>query len=161
MRLSNIILLHKPSPGVSHSAVEVEHRKRLWWTSYCLDRITSIEMDKPSGFSDETRIDYPTSEFLSIEDRNEFSEPEYLTAQVRLTVIKVDIVTTVSRLKTNDPADVQRIFQSKLESLESWKTGLSPHMIFDFEHGIPQEMIHLNAMRSLASLYLRFNQVSR
>lgn len=161
MRLADIISLHKPSPLVSYSAVEVEHRKRVWWTSYCLDKIISTEMDKSPDLTHDPMLSYPTIGFLSTEERKEFSEPEYLTAQVRLTFIKMDIVTTVLRLKLDDPADVQSTLQTKLKKLESWRMGLPPHMIFDLEHGIPQEVVQLNAMRSLVSLYLRFNQVSK
>lgn len=159
-RMSNLLMLHKPLSVQGSFVVDREHRKRVWWTSYCLDRMTSTEMGLSPAFQfDDVELDYPTDEILSPEDSMEFYEVDYLTARIQITFIKADIDTSVPRLRKDNTADVETMLGPILLKLESWKTGLPGHMSFDVQNGMPENMKQMASMRSLASLYLRYNQV--
>lgn len=44
--------------------------------------------------------------------------------------------------------------------LRAWREGLDAEMTFEFNDGIPDDMIALPLARVLSSLYLRYRQVS-
>lgn len=145
-------------PTVSNT--EREHWKRVWWTSYCLDRMTSSDSGLESAFhGDSPELDHPDDSLLLPEEMQEFSAGQYLTAQSKLCLIKRRIDGASCRLRSDDSRDPQEILEPTLDLLEHWRSELPPDMSFTFEDGIPLAMAELPAMRSLASLYLRYHQV--
>ncbi len=158
IRLSNFLGLSKPSPHLT-SNTDTEHRKRVWWTSYCLDRMTSSDSGLESAFhSDSPELEYPDDCQLSHEELQEFSAADYLTAQSKLCSIRRRVDETVSRLRTDDARDPQQILEPSLELLNLWRSGLPMDMSFTFDNGLPQAITELAAMRPLAPLYLRYHQ---
>jgi proline utilization trans-activator len=160
MRIASLLALDKPAPD-SLSNVEREHRKRVWWTSYCMEISTSSELGvTPSVSSDAVSVKYPGNDMLSEEETKQFHGAEYLTAQVRLCFIKSSIVDTVSNMNCDGLGDIGKTLKPSIELLRNWKASLPPHMSFTLDDGVPEIMRGLPTMRSLASLYLRHNQVS-
>ena len=159
IRISNLLGLCKPAPETV-SSIEREHWKRIWWTSYCLDRMTSSDSGLESAYhGDSPELDHPNDISLLPEEMQEFSAAQYLTAQSKLCLVKRRIDWTASRLRSDDSRDFQEILEPSMELLEQWRSELPPDMSFTFEDGIPLAMAELPAMRSLASLYLRYHQV--
>ena len=157
--MSNILKLHKPA---SHplSALDIEHRKRIWWTTYCIDRMTSTEMGLPPAFSvHQVEQKYPDDSRLSESDAGEFHDAVTLTTQVQLAFIHADICENMQSIRKDNTNNFGNLTRPILQRLEAVRAGLPPHMSFDVEDGMPLAMKQM-ADRSLASLYQRLNQVA-
>lgn len=158
-RLSNMLRLHKPSPPASLSPVEAEHRKRVWWTTYCIDRMTSTEMGLPPIFHPEqVELEYPDGTSLSPEDTQEFSCPHMFATQIQLAFIHADICGIMKRLGRDDTANDMKLTSPIIQRLELLRSKLPPHLSFDLEFGMPSVMQETNH-RSLPSMYQRYFQV--
>lgn len=154
-----MIGLDKPA-GPEFSAVEREHRKRLWWTSYCFDKNTSSEMGwKPAYVLPDHQLGYPSKDGLSEEELVEFHDPGFLTAQVKLTDLKLSITETAYRLKAGGPVGTHEI-RHCLNVLQNWKSGLAPNVGINLTCGIPSELAKVPTVRTSASLILKYDHVS-
>jgi proline utilization trans-activator len=159
MRLSNMIGLDKPA-GPEFSAVEREHRKRLWWTSYCFDKNTSSEMGwKPAYVLPDHQLGYPSNDGLSEGELLEFHDPGFLTAQVKLTELKLSITETAYRLKAGGSVGTHEIRQC-LNVLQNWMSELAPNVAINLTFGIPSELAKVRTVRTSASLVLKYDHVS-
>jgi proline utilization trans-activator len=151
--------LDKSTPA-SFSSLDREHRKRVWWTSYCLDKTTSTEMGWQPAFTGVgIDLEYPSNNDLSPEELEEFHAPEYLTAQAKLSHLKAAIIETVCRLRSDSLGKGQEISHS-VEILQKWKSELPLHMSLDFDNRISEAMSKLPTVRTTVSLHLKYNQVS-
>jgi proline utilization trans-activator len=160
-RLCNMLQLHQASASLQSSPVEREHRKRVWWSTFCLDRMMSTQLGLlPSLHVDQADLDYPTQAGLSVDDAEEFADPDYLTARVQLTIIQANNSKTVFHVGDDDAHDIETILRPMLRRLGAWKAGLPTHMALEMEDGVAKPTRSLACMRSLANLYLRFNQVN-
>ncbi|KAL4778826.1 fungal-specific transcription factor domain-containing protein [Aspergillus varians] len=157
IRMSNILKLHKPStPPLP--ALEVEHRKRVWWTTYCIDRMTSTELGLPPAFQvHQVEQSYPDDSMLLPADREEFHDAETLTTQVELAFIHGDICENLRSIRKDNTTNVGDLTRPILHRLEEVRARLPQHMSFDVENGMPPAMKQM-ADRSLASLYQRYHQ---
>ncbi|KAH8434480.1 fungal specific transcription factor domain-containing protein [Aspergillus melleus] len=157
LRLAELLGLSKPQTHLS--PLEQEHRKRIWWTTICMDVMTCIELSlTPSHASHEDGINLPDSSHLSAADAEQFSDPQYLTAQIKLCRIKFRIIRTVSELRFGDTAEAQALIEPCLQVLNNWRLELSPTLKFTEEGGFSDETLAFTPMRTVASLMLRFNQ---
>jgi proline utilization trans-activator len=65
-----------------------EHRKRVWWTLYTLDRLCSSNLGYPLLISDAViDVELPTNEGLVPAELEEFTDPSHLVANVKLAKI--------------------------------------------------------------------------
>ncbi|KAJ5101590.1 hypothetical protein NUU61_003812 [Penicillium alfredii] len=155
-RMANILKLHKPSPS-SVPALEAEHRKRVWWTTYCIDRMTSTEMGLPPALQvHQIEQSYPDDSMLLPADRGEFYDAETHATQVQLAFIHADICENMKSIR-KDNTNVGDLTRPILQRLEEVRARLPPHMSFNVENGMPPAMKQM-ADRSLASLYQRYHQ---
>lgn len=106
-------------------------------------------------------LEYPTQKGLTPDDLEEFSDPDFLTARVQLTIIQSDAANDVCHLGQDDAKDIDAILRPVLRRLDTWKADLPEHMALGIEDRLPELIGQLPLMRSLANLYLRFNQVRR
>lgn len=144
------------------SPLEQEHRKRVWWTTICMDVTTCIELSlEPACVFKEDSIGFPDSSQLSMEDAEEFSDPQYLTAQVKLCRIKYQIIKTVSELRFGNAVEAQALIGPCLQALNRWSLEFSPRLEFTEQGGFLDNTLAFSPMRTVASLLLRYNQVRR
>ncbi|KAL4935294.1 hypothetical protein BDV06DRAFT_132139 [Aspergillus oleicola] len=157
VRMANVLKLHKlASPSLP--ALEVEHRKRVWWTTYCIDRMTSTELGLPPAFqTNQVEQTYPDDSLLSSTDAREFYDAETLTTQVQLGFIHADICENIRSIRKDNTTGVGDLTRPILLRLDEVRARLPPHMSFDVENGMPPAMNQM-ADRSLASLYQRYHQ---
>lgn len=156
MRLSMMLGLHRRIPEHSPlSASERQHRIRVWWTVYCLDRMMSSKVGHPAMMQD-TDIDaeLPSFDGLSQEDKADFWDPAYLLAQISLARIVGSVLGNIYHIPHPDRSNkfvqgVQTIFCS----LRDFRNGLPPLLRLD------PNTSPMYANRSVASLHLHFNQV--
>lgn len=161
-RTCSLLRLQKPAPDSLYPPSEKEHRKRVCWTSYCLDKMTSSEMGLlPSFQSTQIEIEYPTDDSLSFEESENFFEADFFRARIQVTMMKAeaDIFIDSWQSTRDDILEIERRAGPILAKLESLTRNLPGYMLFNRELGLPDEMVRLPTMRSLASLYLRCNQV--
>ncbi len=158
VRMSNILKLHKPCSSPLPPA-EVEHRKRVWWTTYCIDRMTSTEMGLPPAFQvHQVEQAYPDDSMLSPEDTKEFYDAETLTTQVQLAFIHADICENMRSIRKDNTTNVGDLTRSILQRLEDVRARLPPHASFNVDNGMPPAMKQMPD-RCLASVYQRYHQV--
>ncbi|KAI0161791.1 hypothetical protein GGR52DRAFT_586018 [Hypoxylon sp. FL1284] len=158
-RMCNMLQLHKASSSLDCSPVEREHRKRVWWSTFCMDRMASSQMGLlPALQIDQVDLKYPTQAGLTPEELEEFSDPDFLTARIQLTIIQSNAVSDVCHLGQDDSKDTETVFRPMLRRLDAWKAGLPAHMALEIGDGLPKLRGQLPFVRSLANLYIRFNQ---
>ncbi|KAF5008355.1 hypothetical protein FDECE_5398 [Fusarium decemcellulare] len=160
-RTCNLLRLDQPSPQTIYSNPEQEHRKRVCWTSYCLDKMTSSELGLiPSFQPGQIKVEYPGDDLLGPQDVGQFHEADFLRARIQITLMKAeaDVFINLWQSIRDDIPDVERRAKPILNKLESWLRELPAHMSFDCESGMPEVMTQLPTMRSLASSYLRCYQ---
>lgn len=113
----------------------------------------------PTLQADQADLEYPTQAGLASDDLEEFSDPDYLTARVQLTIIQSDAANDVCDLSQNDSKDIESIIRPVLRRLDAWKADLPAHMALGIEDGLPGFKGQMPLIRSFANLHLRFNQV--
>lgn len=160
-RLCNMLQLHRQSSSRDCSPLEREHRKRIWWSTYSLDRMTSTSTGfLPTLHFEQTDLDYPSNVGLSTGDAQEFADPDYLTARIQLTIIEANNSASIATFRDVDKHDIETAIHPLLISLNTWKSALPAHMAMDMADGIFQSTKSLQRARSLANFHLRWNQVS-
>ncbi|CAO2648168.1 Nn.00g090900.m01.CDS01 [Neocucurbitaria sp. VM-36] len=159
--LAKLLLLDKPTSSTlePEERVQDEHRKRIWWTCYCMDRMVSTELGiPPMEAAVSNGLQYPDSGHLLPHERDEFFEPYLLTAQVELSIIKSKVVDVVTNdLRLTDDADPTDALNPCAFLIQSWRNSLPESLSFPFDHGIQSTMLELPFHRVLASLYLRYH----
>ncbi|CAK7216191.1 hypothetical protein SBRCBS47491_002738 [Sporothrix bragantina] len=168
-RMCNMLQLHETSSSMDCSPVERENCKRVWWSTFCIDRMASTQMGVlPTLQIDQGDLSYPTNEGLSGEEINEFSDPDYLTARIQLTIIQADAANGIGQSDGEDASDndgdsykrsIDTLLRSRLRRLQDWKAALPAHMAVDFHESIEEMKNNMALLRSLANLHLRYNQV--
>ncbi|KAL1628861.1 hypothetical protein SLS54_001550 [Diplodia seriata] len=155
LRLSLTLGLHRNlTYDKSISAVEIENRRRVWWTVYTFDRMCSSKLGHPVMIRDED-IDtpLPSTDGLSPAEREEFLDAEQLIATVKLSRITGNILNLIysipgAQQEINFVRNVHKI----LNSLKEWDATLPASLRLDPTVSPPYKT------RSIASLRLHFNQ---
>jgi hypothetical protein len=135
---------------------EREHRIRVWWTVYNMDRVCSSKVGLPIMLRDEdVDVPLPSMDNLTDEEKEDFHDPSHIIAQYKLSKITGDILNEIycipkpGRAKTF-PFSAHKI----LTSLQSWQETLPYILKFN------QRTIPMYSSRSVASLHLNYSQVS-
>ncbi|KAH6991377.1 hypothetical protein BKA56DRAFT_474340 [Ilyonectria sp. MPI-CAGE-AT-0026] len=150
IRIAHCLGLDRPAPA-SLPNLEREHRKRVWWTAFCVDRAISTELGlRPAYVGVGEGLDYPDSSGLTAEEKEEFYDPELLTAQIKLCGIKCAVVDTVSQLKSKDIAGPYEILGQCLQRLDRCGREM-PDKVFSGCDSIPESRI-------CSSIALRYHQ---
>lgn len=150
LRVSMSLGLHHNLPQTTKiSAVQRQHRVRLWWTVYICDRMWGSKLGQPLAVrDDDITVDLPSMEGLTQEEGAEFFQLEYLLARISLAKITGDLIRTIYT-RGKSPPFVQSVRQI-LRDLNSWMATL-PDSIRLNQNGRSTE-------RHLLSLHLSFNQ---
>ncbi|KAF9872883.1 hypothetical protein CkaCkLH20_09746 [Colletotrichum karsti] len=163
--LAKLLQLQKPSTDSNHGAggnsiqLMNEHRKRLWWTSYCMDRMISTELGvAPALSSVPDGIQLPNSNGLTVDELEELSDPNLLTATTQLCEIKRFVVITAAKYGDVDEEKRLEMIRPCIEMLQEWRGNLPSSMTFTFEENLPTRLMENQFGRILASIYLRYHQ---
>ncbi|KAK1702984.1 hypothetical protein BDP67DRAFT_550042 [Colletotrichum lupini] len=136
-----------------------EHRKRLWWTSYCMDRMISTELGVAAAVACVPEgMQLPSSAGLDAEDLEEFSDPGLLTMQTQLCEIKRNVVRTAAQHVDVDDERRLEIIKPCLDTLQEWRSSLPQQVAFTFEESLPTRLMEAPHGRILASTYMRYHQ---
>lgn len=153
MRLGMTIGLHQNIREADLPDIAArQHRIRLWWTIYTIDRILGAKFGYPIFIRDsDIDVDFPSDKDLTNTQREDFISAEYMLASIGLARIAGDIIMNLySRKKLVDTFSqrVHRIFRN----LRAWFESLPGSMQLK-SHGQNQ------VARHIVSLHLSFNQV--
>ena len=161
-RLAAILRLSNPRQ-TSIEAADSEHRKRVWWTTVCMELMTCTELSlRPAFGLDETHLGFLDNTQLSTQDREDFSEPQYLTAQVKLCRIKYRVLEAVSELRSGSREEAYGLINPCLQSLKNWREEFQSLSLDFCEAGrFSTSTLGDRSIRTIASLILRYNQVRR
>ena len=128
-----------------------EHRKRIWWTAYTLDRIWACMLGKPVTIRDEDiSIDLPFAARDSLAE--DFQDTDYLCASLRIANLGAKIAASIYTRRTHSSSFPERV-QQALRELGSWLQDL-PEPLRTTIDELPS-----NAALPTVTLYLYFNQV--
>lgn len=134
--------------------VERQHRVRIWWTIYIFDRTWGSKMGLPSQISDEDiHLDMPSDISPRELHEEQFSDTEYLTANIKLARIVGETIARLYSRRKYKETFMQRV-QKLLKSLKNWVETLPEHLRLN-----PDDP-EMNK-KHIISLHLSFNQVLR
>lgn len=136
------------------SGAEVENRRRVWWTVYIFDILISSRLGHPminDGYID---APFPSHDTLPDADKDDFSDPMQLTANIRLCRITGSILSLIyGGPSQSDAGDFIRNVHTILNQLKELEAELPIELKLDHAR------FPAYASRSVASLRLLFNQV--
>ncbi|KUJ16071.1 uncharacterized protein LY89DRAFT_102668 [Mollisia scopiformis] len=132
--------LHRRTPAKRYPLLNVEMRKRIFWTCYCLDRQISIILGRPFAISDrDIDVELPLEVDESVQDVSVFeaallaakSSPEDQAPAVstslscfihvcRLRRIESEIQQTIYRVDNSSPTS-EDVVESFIQKLEDWR----------------------------------------
>ncbi|KAI8263210.1 putative transcriptional regulatory protein [Colletotrichum sp. SAR11_239] len=134
--------------------VEIENRRRVWWTVYTFDRLCSAKLGHPVMIKDED-IDapFPSSDGLSAEEQEEFVDAGQLIANIRLARITGLLLDHTYKIHSPHEKTFVSNVHRILTSLKEWDATLPPELALDHSR-TPSY-----STRAVASLRLHFNQL--
>ncbi|KAI1486760.1 fungal-specific transcription factor domain-containing protein [Biscogniauxia mediterranea] len=154
VRVGIIMGMHQDMPEVNFpDRAAREHRARLWWTTYVLDRMWASKMGHPVSIQDEDiAADLPSCAGLSDVDSSDFLDADYVNASIKLAQISRDIIASIYNRKAAHIAFSRRV-QKALSDLRGWVSALPKHL--QIETGDTARPL----LRRVQWLHLSFNQL--
>lgn len=130
-----------------------EHRIRLWWAAYILDRTCTSKIGLPvSVADDDIQVNLPSDDEAGSLDPDDFADIAYELSSIKLSRISaVSTEQIYSRREYRNPFS-QRV-QTVLKAFNKWMDELPSRFHFKADSlSSPQE-------NQVIHLHLRFNQV--
>ncbi|KAH8660405.1 fungal-specific transcription factor domain-containing protein [Xylariales sp. PMI_506] len=129
MRLCIIMGLHVNVPEYHLSdRVAREHRNRLFWTAYELDRLEASKLSRTVGIhDDDIEVDLPSDTELPVDRLDDFFGADSQIARLKLAKITGKITKSLYARKPQQEPFLQRV-QSVLKDLQEWIQGLPEHL---------------------------------
>lgn len=159
MRLGNLLKISDLPTTDPIDFVENEHKRRVWWTAICMDLMTCTELSlAPAYRFEEIPLTLPDDRQLVI-GADEFNDALYLTAQVNLCRLKHRIIETALQFRAGNASDAYTLIRPCFELLRAWKNDFSPILEFTENVEFTHATLALPAMRTVASMMMRSNQV--
>jgi proline utilization trans-activator len=152
LRSSTVLGLHRRTPeSCALSALEQEHRRRLWWTVYIFDRSTCSKLGLPITIQD-SDVDVAMPSVIGVSPAEQTclgSSTDHLIAHINLAQITGHIMNDIQVPPSKVSSDrfVQNV-RSVLSKLRKWDSHVPARLRWDPAGGVP---------RPVASLQLHFN----
>jgi proline utilization trans-activator len=140
------------------SRSELEHRRRLWWTLYVVDRYCCAKMGFPLSISDESittelPADLPAKDSFQNDPDNvdEFPDADYLVSFIKISQISSSIVTNLYHNKQQ--ADLIPVMLELLSEIDAWRHNLPDSLKVNYQKkGI------LDTTRTIVSIHSKYFQ---
>lgn len=132
-----------------------EHRNRVWWTAYTLDRSWACLIGKPVSIQDEDiDVKLPsTASWPSAATTEDFADTESLIASLRLANLSAKITASIYSRRQHRSSLSCRV-QQALRDLGTWLQELPGPLRTAIDQATS------NAPMPIITLFLYFNQVS-
>lgn len=138
--------------GMYSNPLAREHRTRLWWTAYTLDRTCCSKLGHPASIADEDiLVDYPSGDH--VDASTDFEDAAYVVKSLELAGLSQQTRQQLYSRRKHHVPFAQRV-QTTLKDITKWMETLSPHLQVETVGGSTRP-------NSIVYLHLRFNQVSR
>ncbi|KAF2174069.1 hypothetical protein M409DRAFT_48953 [Zasmidium cellare ATCC 36951] len=156
-RIARTLSLHTPT--VESSRLRSEHKKRVLWTTYLIDWMTSLAIgQRPTLLLGEVEVETPCNDDLSEEEQLQFGNKEVLNMNIDL--CRAQMQTATARLQPGNHAGLRNKIQPSIDFLQQWQAGVAQSCAFtSFDSGIPPDMLRKPEVRSISSIYLRYHQI--
>lgn len=150
IRFCTSLGLHRQSIATSSlESIELEHRIRLWWTTYIFDRSLTSRLGQPLSIQDEDiDVTLPSVDRLSSEEKEEMGVPAHLNANIELARIEGSIMRNIYSPSSAAQGGFLHNVRTILNKLRTWDANIAPSLRWS------QGCSH----RPVASLQLHFNQ---
>jgi hypothetical protein len=128
-----------------------EHRVRLWWSAYSLDRACASKLGLPvSVADDDIMVDLPSSDGLDAAEEGDFGDIDYSLNSIELSRLAARLTRAIySRRNHHDP--FSKRVQAMLKDLTKWMDALPAKLqLKDNDASTPFHIVYI---------HLRFNQV--
>jgi hypothetical protein len=154
MRFAILMGLHQNVPHAQLSDREhVEHRVRLWWSVYMLDRSWATMLGQPVSIRDEDiEVDLPSSEGLPASCTNDFYSVDGVIADLRIARLSAEVTSSIYGRNKQQDSFSHRV-QQALQKLDGWVKSLPDSLRAKVEATNDTDMAD-------TMLYLYYNQVS-
>lgn len=130
-----------------------EHRVRLWWTAYTLDRTCASKIGLPVSIADDDiEVDLPSADGLDDHCLGDFEDVEYEVRSVELSRIATTSTRQIYSRRSHRSPFSQRV-QTILKDLDQWMATLP--IRFHLQHHGTSQLREYHVVH----LHLRFNQV--
>lgn len=147
LRMAITLGLHQEPTILGIKEEAREHRRRVWWSVYSLDRIHSVKSGNPITIHDEDiGVELPSR--LPIEP--EFCPAVVLRHYTKLSQINGQIMTSIYRRKPKSGPSLMAAVQSIVLALSQWHQELPDELRF--------EPIKLSTSRESVSTLLYYSQ---
>ena len=131
-----------------------EHRIRLWWTTYIIDRTCTSKIGLPVSIADnDVQVDRPTSGFSEGLNAADFADSEYESCSIELARIAALSTERLYIRREHHQPFSQRV-QAVLKELDQWMDTLPSKFHLRTKDSSSIQENHV------VYLHLRFNQVS-
>lgn len=147
--------LNVPYQQLPHRELQ-EHRNRVWWTAYTLDRSWACMLGKPVSIQDDDiDVNLPsTSDWPTAASAEDFADTEYLIASLRIANLGGQIAKSIYSRSARSASFSYRV-QKALKDLGKWIQELPAPLRACFD------TVAADTAMPIISLYLYFNQVSQ
>ncbi|CAH0023712.1 unnamed protein product [Clonostachys rhizophaga] len=154
VRFSILMGLHLNVPRTQLPSCELhEHRIRIWWTVYSLDRLWACMLGKPVSIQNEDiDVNLPSKSDLFAESFEEdVADADYLTASLRIANLGAHITASIYGRRTHD-SPISRRVQQALQDLSTWLEQLPGPLHVALDQVLP------NSAMPMITLFVYFNQ---
>ncbi|RYN72346.1 hypothetical protein AA0117_g8656 [Alternaria alternata] len=127
-----------------------EHRVRLWWSAYALDRSCASKLGLPVSVADEDiMVDFPSSDGLDAAEEGDFGDTDYSLNSIKLAKLAARLTRAIYSRRNHHDSFSKRV-QAMLKDLTKWMDDLP--VKFHLEDNDTSAPIHI------VYIHLRFNQ---
>ena len=136
MRTALLIGLHNDTGKSSISRHELEHRRRLWWCLYIVDRYCCAKSGLPFSISDESiTTELPANIPASVTpdelcQYDEFPDASYMIHFIKVSQISSDMVFRLYHRKSRK--DLISIMLNTIAEIDSWRENLPDRLKVDY-----------------------------
>lgn len=131
-----------------------EHRVRLWWTAYILDRTCTSKIGLPVSVDDgDIQVNLPSIGGAGSLESDDFGDVDYELCSISLSKITARLTEQIYGRRHYQTAFSQRV-QTTLKALNKWMEELPPQLHLHIDSSLSPPPMHI------LYLHLRFNQVA-
>lgn len=128
-----------------------EHRVRLWWSAYTLDRACASKLGLPvSVADDDIMVDFPNGDGLDDAEEGDFGDTDYSLNSIKLSKLAARLTRAIYSRRNHHDSFSKRV-QAMLKDLTKWMDALpAKFQIKENDASVPVHIVYI---------HLRFNQV--